>query len=443
MTRWGKVRAVAAFELRCTVRSKSWIILTFGMPLILLLYGGVISIPRLLEERRKETELAVYGLLDEAGVLGLDEELPVAPPEVPQELRQLLEASGQGELLQHRLNRWRNFVFRPFASAPAAQAALAGQRIRGWFRLPPDYVASGVIESYSPERPDLMASASREALGNLLVERRLQGRVDPALAERVRRPAAETRRFVLTASGAVEPGSGIGRALRLIVPLAFTLLLLLAVLMSAGGLIQATAVEKENRVVEVLLSSAGPHEILLGKLLGLGAAGALQMTVWFGMAALAAGAFAAQLALWGVDVPWSAMLAGVAFFALAYLFYGSLMLGTGSLGANQRESQQWGMIWSLALVLPILFFELLLHEPHGTAATALTWIPFTAANVLVVRLVLDAAGVAWWEVAGSALVLLGSTWVAIRFAARLFRVGLLLTGARPRLRELLRQARLG
>jgi ABC-2 type transport system permease protein len=75
-------------------------------------------------------------------------------------------------------------------------------------------------------------------------------------------------------------------------------------------------------------------------------------------------------------------------------------------------------------------------------ARAMTWLPLTAGPVIVMRSSLDADSLAWWEIAGPMLLLVGATWIAIRIGARLFRVGLLSAGARPSFREVIRQARL-
>jgi ABC-2 type transport system permease protein len=223
---------------------------------------------------------------------------------------------------------------------------------------------------------------------------------------------------------------------------AFAILLLISIMMSAGGLVQATAIEKENKVVEVILSSAKADEILMGKLLGLGAAGMIQMTAWFGMLTVTGLAVTGELASLGFEIPWAGILSITIFFPLAYLFFGSLMLGTGSLGSNQKEANQWGMIWSLLAVVPLLFLNVVLHEPHGVIGRVLTWIPFAAPITVVVRLTLDPGGIAWWEVAGAVALLVVGTWFSIRIGASLFRVGILLTGVRPKLRTILRQARL-
>jgi len=151
---------------------------------------------------------------------------------------------------------------------------------------------------------------------------------------------------------------------------------------------------------------------------------------------------ASTLELVGIEMPWAAMAVGLLFFLSGYLFIGSLMLGTGSLGSNARESQQFAMIWSLPTVIPMVFMAIFITDPNGTLPRILTWIPFTAPVTAVFRMTMEPTPGVWLDVAGSYVVLLVSTWLALRFGARLFRVGLLLTGTRPKLREILRQARL-
>jgi ABC-2 type transport system permease protein len=205
---------------------------------------------------------------------------------------------------------------------------------------------------------------------------------------------------------------------------------------------QGTATEKENKVVEVLLSSANPDEILAGKLLGLGGAGLLQIGVWLAMALTTTLGIAPLLMSSRIDVPWLALALAVPFFVVSFLFFGGLILGTGSLGANMREAQQLAMVWSLTAAVPLMLMTALIGEPNGTVARVMTWIPFTAGQVIILRASTDAASLAWWEIAGAFVVLIAATWVGLRIGARLFRIGLLSAGARPSLREILKQARL-
>lgn len=437
----GKSLTIATFEFLCVVRSKGWLISTFGMPVFLLLYGGLISIPVLMEARAAR-QVSVYGVVDDAKVLGLERDITLQMVDIPEEIRSALQMSGQQQILEQQLAWLNNTVFRPFATEPEARAALIAKDIKGYYRLPPDYIATGVVERYAGEGTETGGARSRNALESLLAKHLLADRVPPEIAERARTPIKEAKRWTIDPDGTVKTGEVMARILRLVVPLGFGMLLLISMMITSGTLIQATAVEKENKVVEVLLSSAAPDQILLGKLLGVGGAGLLQIAVWFSMLGIGALFWAAALASMGVEIPWGTVLVSAAFFIVAYLFYGSLMLGTGSLGSNQKQANQLGMVWSLLAITPIIFSNVLIVHPDGVLAKILTWIPFTAPVTAIFRLAFDPTRTAWWEIAGPFVVLIASTWFGLRLGARLFRVGILLTGARPKWREIIRQARL-
>jgi ABC-2 type transport system permease protein len=142
-----------------------------------------------------------------------------------------------------------------------------------------------------------------------------------------------------------------------------------------------------------------------------------------------------------VAIPWNALAVAPIFFVLGYLFLGSLMLATAALGANAAESQKLTMGWAMLAILPLMVLVILLDQPNGILGQVMSWIPFTSPLTVIIRLAVDSAGIACWEVLGAIAVLLGSTWLSIRVGARLFRVGFLLTGSRPSLAELWRQAR--
>jgi ABC-2 type transport system permease protein len=436
-----KVMAVARFELTGMFARKSYLIVTFGMPVILLLYGLLISIPAYFASRGLEVQ--TYGLVDEAGVLDPDAVPQSRVEELPRAAREALERLGESNPAA-RVAVDGPVTFRRMPSVEAARDAVARDEAKGYFVLPRDYLATGAVElvrkgSASP----LGGAVGGEQLGRFLRAQLVAGRVPEDVAARVRQPVTTTRTFELAVTGEVAPADPIGRIVALAVPGGVGILLFVSLMMTSGYLVQGTAEEKETRVVEVLLSSANPDEILLGKLLGLGAAGLFQTLVWLSMGFVAAIGFASLLSGLGVELPVAAIALGLIFFVAGYLFVGSVMLATGSLGGNVKESQQWSAVWTILSVLPFIFASVLLVEPHGTVGRILTWIPFSAPLTVLLRVALEPAGIAWWEIAGSFAVLVASTWLALRLGARLFRVGLLFTGSRPKLREILRQARLG
>ena len=128
------------------------------------------------------------------------------------------------------------------------------------------------------------------------------------------------------------------------------------------------------------------------------------------------------------------------FYVLGFLLFGVLMMGTGSLGQNLKEVQQYGMMWSLASVVPLMFLSILVPEPNGVFARVLSFIPLTAPATMFMRLH-SVDPPPWWETTLSAALLAVSAWFALKVMARLFRVGLLLYGKRPTIPAILKMLR--
>jgi ABC-2 type transport system permease protein len=172
---------------------------------------------------------------------------------------------------------------------------------------------------------------------------------------------------------------------------------------------------------------------MLGKLIGLGAAGLLQMAVWSAMSVVSLVFAAVNIVL----APAAFVLCFV-YFLLGYVLFGSLMLGFGALGTNLRESQQMASIWSFIGASPAMIVIALFEAPQGTVARVFSYIPFTAPTTMMFRYVIDPKGTPVYDIVASMLLLVGSTWFALRVSARLYRAGLLLYGKRPGIREIWR-----
>jgi ABC-2 type transport system permease protein len=440
MTHGRKIWVIATFEFLTAVKRPGYLIATFGMPVFMALYAGVIALPAYFMSRADKEEVSIYGVIDTAGILNLQGDTPSEKPQLPEEIRRAIEKAGATGVVDEQLGK-AGFIFRPFAQDADARAALVNRSVKGYFVLPRDYVSSGVVEVYTPDQMNLTGDASRNAFSNLVRQGLIRGRLAAPVDDRVLHPLKDERTFSVSSTGELTNNDMTTEIVRIAVPVVFMVLFLLSVLMTSGYLMQGTATEKENKVVEVLLASADPDEILSGKLVGLGGAGLLQVAVW--MVLLVGGGIGIipLLLTSNIEVPWLAVVLAVPLFLMAFLFFGSLMLGTGSLGSNMREAQQLAMVWSLTAALPMMMMAALLREPHGIVSRVMTFLPFSMAPLIIFRASTDRANLAWWEIAGSFAVLMLSTWVAIRVGARLFRVGLL-SASRPKLREILRQARL-
>ncbi|MHC4409832.1 MAG: ABC transporter permease [Planctomycetota bacterium] len=418
-----RIAAVARFELSSVVKRWSYLIATFGLPVFLAVVSGTVLGAQTYFLTQRAAESSQFGLVDEAGVVDAEvfEEREGAR----------VWTANANEVLLYENRR-------------AAIGDLESGRLRAVYVVEKEYLSSGEVRAIQSEKTPLLSmrgTTIEPLLRSLLRKSLVEGRLDSDVQERVISPAY----FVRSRLGPDgEQVTGVDEALDLLVrttiPLFLGILLLTALLSASGYLVQTVSTDKESKIVEVLLSSVTPEEILAGKLFGLGAAGLIQFAVWSSMVVFVALSASAALAA-VVSIPWQALAVAPLFFILGYLFLGSLMLATAALGANAAESQKLTMGWAMLAILPLMVLVILLDEPNGILGQVMTWIPFTSPLTVIIRLAVDSSGIAWWEVIGAMVVLVVSTWASIRVGARLFRVGFLLTGSMPSLAELWRQAR--
>ena len=418
-----RIAAVARFELVSVVKRWSYLIATFGLPIFLALVSGTVLGVQTYFLTQRAVESSEFGLIDEAGVVD----------------RTVFKDRDGALVWTANAN---DVVL--YDNRDVATADLESGRLRSLYVVEKDYLASGEVRAIQSEKTPLLSmrgTAIEPLLRSLLRKSLIEGRLDADVQERVLSPAYFVRSRLGPEGDQV---TGVDEALDLLVrttiPLFLGILLLTALLSASGYLVQTVSTDKESKIVEVLLSSVTPEEILAGKLFGLGAAGLFQFAVWSSMVVLVALSASAALAS-VVSIPWQALAVAPLFFILGYLFLGSLMLSTAALGANAAESQKLTMGWAMLAILPLMVLVILLDDPNGILGQSMTWIPFTSPLTVIIRLAVDSSGIAWWEVVGSMAVLVLSTWASIRVGARLFRVGFLLTGSRPSLAELWRQAR--
>ena len=435
----GKTWIVVRREFWGTVRRPSWLISTFGMPVFVGLYAGIIFlIGSAAAKMDKPTGKA--GIVDHAGIVRFEAGVSGLGDEIPVESKQAMEtaiamagsSSNPATGMVKTLLAGTQFI--PYKTEDEAIAALTRKEIGAVYVVPENYVATGKIVAYDASESIISeGKLSQVPLRRLMVRSLAADHVAPETVERMLNPL-DVKTMTRGPDGAwVEKGIAV-LVRRLGVPLGFTMMLLISILVSSGTLIQGVSEEKENRVIEVILSSIDARSLLLGKLLGLGAAGLLQLAIWLTMALFPLFLFVAGLAL----SPMIVVLC-LAYFILAFLLFGTLITATGVLGTNAKDMQQYGMFWSIACAVPMFFMEIMLREPNGTAAHILSLIPLTAPVTMMLRI--GSGAVAWWEIPLTLGILALSVWVALRFAARVFRTALLMYGKRPTIPEVFRWMR--
>ena len=219
-------------------------------------------------------------------------------------------------------------------------------------------------------------------------------------------------------------------------------LLYMSIVLYGQNVLRGVLEEKTTRVAEVVVSSVSPETLLAGKILGVGAVGLTQQILWVITTVLMFQARQPILDKFGIstmpfalpDISIGLAVLLLLFFILGFIFYSSLYAAVGASVNTEQEAQQAVQPMLILLVATAIFLTPLLINPTSRLATVMSLLPFSAPIIMPLRLALGS--VPWYELAASLvgviLACLGATWLA----ARIYRVGLLMYGKRPTLREM-------
>ena len=225
-------------------------------------------------------------------------------------------------------------------------------------------------------------------------------------------------------------------ALNFILPVSFMFLLFMGIMGGGQGLMTSTIEEKSSRVVEVLLSAVSPMELMTGKLLGYMAISLLGMAIY-----LVAGLFAlSAFSLFGLIDPMLIFYLFL-FFFVAFFTIGSVMMAVGAAVNELREAQSLMMPVTIFVMLPWFLWMPISRDPNSTLSVVASFLPPVNSFGMMLRLSSTEPPPAWQVWASIGLGVVG-VYLALWFAARVFRIGLLLTGKPPSLRTLFRWVRM-
>jgi ABC-2 type transport system permease protein len=248
-----------------------------------------------------------------------------------------------------------------------------------------------------------------------------------------------TTRLTETGAVATEQG-GWGNV---IIPGLFSFLLAFSVLFSAGYMLSGLVGEKENRLIEVLLSSVSARQLITGKVLGLGAAGLIQVAVWLVSFPLLLNLTSSTFGgfFGAIQLPSNFIILGLVYFILGYLFFVVVSAGIGAISTNTHEGQQLLMTLTMPVFIPFWFGSLLFIFPNNPIWVVLSIFPVTAPVTTMLRL--GVSDVPVWQVVVSIVVLGLSIIGALFVVIRVFRIYLLMYGKRPSWGEIIQNLRSG
>jgi ABC-2 type transport system permease protein len=196
--------------------------------------------------------------------------------------------------------------------------------------------------------------------------------------------------------------------------------------------------EKNSRVMEVLLATVTPRELMAGKILGVGAVGLTQIAIWALLATIFSlpGIMAAQSSTAQFHLSWTMGLGFVVFYLLGYLLYSAMSASVGAAVGSEEEAQQWQMLVVMPIVAAVALMFLIYRQPNSTLAIVLSMVPFFAPILMYLRTVLQMP--AAWQLALCIGLLIATIYGLLQISARIYRVGILMYGKRPTLPELLK-----
>jgi ABC-2 type transport system permease protein len=209
----------------------------------------------------------------------------------------------------------------------------------------------------------------------------------------------------------------------------------MSIFITSGYLLQSVTEEKENRVVEIVLSSVPPLPLMAGKVLGLGAAGLTQVVIWVGTALVAMPLINQQFSA-NVQITPLVLMLAVIYFALGYLAYGAIFAAIGAISPGSREAQQYSGFLGFFAVIPLIFSSVFLTDLSSPIVWILTLFPLTTPATMLQVLVLSPT-VPWFQVVVSLAVLIVFVALATVGSARVFRATVLLYGVRPSMKRIM------
>lgn len=312
--------------------------------------------------------------------------------------------------------------FVAYPSEAAARNALRAGGISAFYIVSPDFIKSGKVTYVRPDFNPLASTGGQSYGFTWLMQFNLAGG-NATFANLVNGPTK-----VDDESLATSPQPDQKNTLAFWTPYIITLLFYFLIISASSLLLSSVSKEKENRVIEVLLTSVTPPQLLTGKILGLGIVGLGQTLFWLATTSALYSLSGQTFHLPSeIHLPASFLLWGLVFFLLGYAVYASLMAGLGALAPNLREASQATFVIMIPLLIPLFFSSsVFMQDPNGPIAMGLSLFPLSAPVAMMARL--SAGGVPWWQAPLAAVLLALTAFLILRAVAGMFRAQALLSG---------------
>jgi ABC-2 type transport system permease protein len=385
---------VAWREFRERIRSRGFLLSSLGMPIFLIviwLFTGSMNVaspvPDVPEIPFSQMPVVRYGYVDRFGILqGVD--------------------TGPSLIA--------------YDDDDGAADALRRGEIDAYYLIPVDYAESGTVRRVSLGLPSTQPDAGTLVI---LLREGLVADYAPEVAKRLLAPLGDQGLQVVTlnerAVNDQDPG---------MLPFVVTAAIMVPLFTGGGLLLRSLAQEKESRVMEILLVSLRPNQLLAGKVIGMAALVIVQYLAWVLILGLLLPLTGATLgeALRGLNLTTGESVVMLLYGLNGFFLYAAIMAGLGAVAPDVHSSQNWVFIITLPMMIPFYLWMALISAPHGVLAVALSLFPFSAPMAMILRMTSTVVPV--WQLALGLVLMMITTLYVTRTMARLFRTQVLLSG---------------
>lgn len=397
-----KTLLVGTHHFKKNVMKKSFIFILLSIPFFLAFVASMAGMAI-----ASENSPAPVGYVDEAGLL----DNPIYPP--------ISESREPVEIV-------------PFENEQQARQALENEELQAYFVLTEDYLLTRQVELYYFENPG--DNAWTDFIDFLQFN--LAGELQSDVQNRLRMGSSVIYRSLDGSREQPSDAPTFGMILPLIISIAFIGL----TLFSAGYMLEGVSDEKINRTIEVIFTSISPSQLIGGKLIGIIGINFLQLATWIlvgVIAVIVAGNVFALEWFKNPSIDWGMVLTVTAIGIPTYVIATALMLAVGSTVVEAQEGQAVGGILYMVMMSPLFLIVLIIENPDGPVAIALSLLPFT--SLLTVSLRNLFFNIPAWQIAASITIQVSVAIFTIWLAIRAFRLGMLRYGKRLGFREIIRQ----
>lgn len=389
---------IMANEIIATLRRKTFVLFAFGVPLVL----GVIVVAAIVINRdagadvveaaaaAQQARQQQVGFVDPAGLI------------------RALPADAVEELLTE------------FDDEARARAALEADEVAGYYLVPANYPETGALTYVTGDYSPLSGNVDSGWIEWALFANLYQG--DAEQAARVWQP------LDLTVTSLAPPvPDGEDSWIVEMLPTLMVLILYMAILLPAGVLVNSLTDEKKNRVLEILLTSVSPRQMIVGKIMGVGVLGIIQTALYIGVLLLVVNAGGQPLNIPpGFSLPWSLLGWSILYMLLGYAMYAALLAGVGALAPELKESRSASLVVMSPLIVAYMFNVAVLINPDGGLAIVSSLFPLTAPINMIGRMATTT--VPTWQTVLAALLMLLAAIAIVLLTSRMFQAQVLLSG---------------